>query len=416
MFDRITEKLGFPSLDQHRRFVGAIAIDAIGSGVFLPVSMLYFLATTDLTLVQVGAAISIASAIAIPAGPMLGGLVDRLGAKQILLAGNLMQFAGFLAYLVTDSFAGLVLWTVVVSVGRTAFWGSYGNIVAAISQPGEREKWFGFLGAMRNVGFAVGGLVSGLAITIGTPAAYYSVVGANAASYAVAFLLLLAVPATRPTEHRSQAGAWGIVLRDRPYWLLWLGQFAYSSAMMVLNIAIPVYAVTVLDLPGWVVGAAFTLNTVMCGLGQGLVVRGLTGYRRWRVLVLANVVFVASFVVLLGASAFSVGLAAVLVLVGTVVYTVGEMLGGPVLSALGAEAAPDHLRGRYLSLMQLAWTITGAIAPVAFAWMLAHDSWSIWVALGVINLAGVLLAVRLGRVMPLAAQRVTNKAAEDLAV
>ena len=86
----------------------------------------------------------------------------------------------------------------VVAVGRTAFWGSYGNIVAAISQPGEREKWFGFLGALRNVGFAVGGLVSGLAITIGTDAAYLTVVLANAVSYAVAFLLLLAVPPTRP--------------------------------------------------------------------------------------------------------------------------------------------------------------------------------------------------------------------------
>ncbi|GAA4366642.1 MFS transporter [Nocardioides caricicola] len=416
MLDRITDKLGFPSLDQHRRFVGAIAIDAIGSGVFLPVSMLYFLATTDLTLVQVGAAISIASAIAIPAGPLLGGLVDRIGAKQILLLGNLMQFAGFVAYFVTDSFAGLTFWTVVVSVGRTAFWGSYGNIVAAISRPGEREKWFGFLGAMRNVGFAVGGLVSGLAITIGTPSAYYAVVLANAASYAVAFVLLLAVPATAPSEHRSPEGAWATVLRDGPYWVLWLGQFAYSSAMMVLNIAIPIYAVTVLDLPGWVVGAAFTLNTVMCGLGQGLVVHGLTGHRRWRVLVLANVVFVVSFVVLLGASAFSLVLAAALVLVGTVVYTVGEMLGGPVLSALGAEAAPEHLRGRYLSLMQLAWTITGAIAPVAFAWMLDHGAWSLWVALGAVNLAGILLAVQLGRVMPEAAQRVTNKAAEDLAV
>ena len=36
---------------------------------------------------------------------------------------------------------------------------------------------------MRNVGFAVGGLLSGLAITIGTDAAYEAVVIANAASY-----------------------------------------------------------------------------------------------------------------------------------------------------------------------------------------------------------------------------------------
>ncbi|GAB3196770.1 MFS transporter [Nocardioides hungaricus] len=409
MLDRLAAKLGFPSLGHHRRFVTAIAIDAIGSGVFMPVSMLYFLVTTDLSLVQIGAAISIASAASIPAGPLLGGLVDRLGAKQVLLAGNLMQGVGFLAYLVTESFSGLILWTVVVSVGRTAFWGSYGNIVAAISRPGERERWFGFLGALRNVGFAVGGLLSGAAITIGTEAAYLSVVLVNALSYGVALLLLLAVPSTRPTGHRASEGAWRTVLGDRPYRQLWLVQLAYSTAMMVLNFAMPVYAVTVLGLPGWVTGAVFTINTVMVGFGQGLVVNGMTGHLRWRVLVLTNVVFALSFVALLGASGLSVALATAVVLLGTVVYTGGELLGGPVLGALGAEAAPEHLRGRYLSLMQLAWTISGAIAPVAFAWLLDRGESPIWLALIAVAVAGALLAVRLGRAMPEAALRVTNR-------
>jgi len=109
-------------------------------------------------------------------------------------------------------------------------------------------------------------------------------------------------------------------------------------------------------------------------------------------------------------------LATVVLLVGSIVYTGGELLGGPVLGALGAEAAPDHLRGRYLSLMQLAWTISGAITPVAFAWLLARGTAPIWLALGVLSFVGALLAAQLGRAMPLAAQRVTNKAAEDLAV
>lgn len=413
MLDRLTARLGFPSLGHHRRFVTAIAIDAIGSGVFMPVSMLYFLVTTDLSLVQVGAAISIASAVSIPAGPLLGGLVDGWGAKRVLLVGNLLQFVGFLAYLATDSFVGLTLWTVVVSVGRTAFWGSYGNIVAAISRPGEREKWFGFLGALRNVGFAVGGLAAGVAISIGTQTAYLTVVLANAVSYAVAFLLLLAVPPTRPIGHRSPEGAWATVMRDRPYRLLWLVQVTYSTAMMVLNFAIPVYAVTVLGLPGWVTGAVFTVNTVMVGVGQGLVVHGMTGHRRWRVLVLTNLVFAGSFLVLMGANALSVVLATVVVLAGSVVYTVGELLGGPVLGALGAEAAPEHLRGRYLSLMQLAWTISGAIAPVAFAWLLDRGATPIWLVLVAVNLVGALLAVRLGRVLPHAAHRVVNRAADE---
>ena len=406
-------RLGFPSVGNHRRFVTAIAVDAVGSGVFMPVCLLYFLVTTDLSLVQVGAAISLASAVALPVGPLLGGIVDRYGAKQVLLAGNALQAVGYVAYLVTDSFVALTLWTVVVTIGRTAFWGSYGNIVAAISVPGEREKWFGFLGALRNVGFAAGGLLSGLAITIGTGTAYAAVVVVNAASYAVAFVLLLAVPATERGDHTPQPGSWATVLRDGPYRVLWCAQLAFSTSMMVLNFAMPVYATAVLGLPGWVTGAVFTLNTVMVGFGQGLVVRAMTGAVRWRVLLLANTVFAASFVLLLGASRLSVALATVVMLVGSVVYTAGELLGGPVHGALSAEAAPEHLRGRYLSLIQLAWNVAGTVAPVGLAWLLDRGPSATWLALVAVAAAGGLLAARLGAVMPHAATRVTNRAEES---
>jgi len=410
----LLDRLGFPSVGEHRRFVTAIAVDAIGSGVFMPVCMLYFLVTTDLTLVQVGAIISIASAVSLPAGPLLGGLVDRWGAKHLLLAGNALQGIGYAAYLVTDSFWTVTAWTVVITIGRTAFWGSYGNIVAAISVPGEREKWFGFLGALRNVGFALGGLLSGLAITIGTQSAFAAVVVANAVSYAVAFGLLLAVPPTERTGHRSQAGAWGTVLRDGPYRLLWMTQLVFSTSMMVLNFAMPVYATTVLGLPGWVTGAVFTLNTVMVGFGQGFAVRAMTGAVRWRVLLLANGVFAASFLLMLGASRVGVVLAVTVVLVGSAVYTLGELFGGPVHGALSAEAAPEHLRGRYLSLIQLAWNLAGTIAPLAFAWLLERGPSALWLGLLVVSVAGALLAVRLGTALPAAAARVTNKAEEPV--
>jgi MFS family permease len=409
---RVLDRLGFPAIGPHRRFVTAIAVDAVGSGVFMPVCVLYFLVTTDLSLLQVGGAISLASLVSLPAGPLLGGVVDRIGAKQVLLAGNLLQGVGFAAYLLTDSFVALTLWTVVVTLGRTAFWGSYGNIVAAISVPGEREKWFGFLGALRNVGFALGGLVSGVAITIGTPTAYAAVVVANVVSYGLAFGLLLAVPATASAGHRQPDGAWGVVLRDRPYRLLWATQLAYSTSMMALNLAMPVYATTVLGLPGWVTGAVFTINTVMVGFGQGLVVRAMTGWVRWRVLLLTNAVFASSFLVMMGASRLSVTLATAVVLVGSVVYTCGEVLGGPVHGALSAEAAPDHLRGRYLALIQLAWNLAGTIAPVSFAWLLQRGAAPIWFGLLAVSLAGALLAVRLGAAMPEAAARVTNRAAQ----
>jgi MFS family permease len=410
---RVLARLGFPAIGTHRRFVTAIAVDAVGSGVFMPICILYFLFTTDLSLVQVGAAISLASLVSLPVGPMVGGLVDRIGAKQILLVGNVLQAIGFAAYLFVDSFLVVTLWTVVVTVGRTAFWGSYGNIVAAISRPGEREKWFGFLGALRNVGFAIGGLLSGLAITIGTQSAYAAVVVANAISYVVAFVLLLAVPDPPHGGQASAPGSWGIVLRDRPYRVLWATQLAYSTSMMVLNFAIPVYATTVLDLPGWVTGAIFTINTVMVGFGQGLIVRAMTGHVRWRVLLLTNAVFAGSFLAMLGAHWLTVWLATTVLLAGSVVYTLGELLGGPVHGALSAEAAPDHLRGRYLSLIQLAWNLAGTIAPLAFAFLLDRGPEPMWLGLCAIGLAGALLSVRLGKVMPLASERVSNAERDD---
>ncbi len=359
------KRLGFPSVGPHRRFVTAIAVDAVGSGVFMPVSMLYFLAVTPLTLVQVGAAISIASLVGLPAGPVIGALVDRFGAKRVLLVGNALQALGFFAYLVAESFTAVLVWTLVVTVGRTAFWGAYGNIVAAISLPGERERWFGFLGALRNVGFALGGLASGVAIAIGTDLAFGAVVAVNAVSYVFAFWLLLAVPETAPAHHAALPGTWGTVLRDGPYRLLVVAQVGYSLSIMILVYALPVYAVTVLGLPGWVSGVVFTVNCLMVGFGQGLVVNALTGRIRFRVMLLAQVAFAASYVVFLGAGSFPVAVASVVIVLGSVVYTLAELIGGPVLAALGAEAAPEHLRGRYLSLIQLAWNLSGTIAPAA---------------------------------------------------
>lgn len=406
---QMLSSLGFPAVGPHRRFVTAIAVDALGSGVFMPLSMLYFLAVTPLTLLQVGAALSIASAVTLPIGPMIGGVVDRVGAKRVLLVGNALQAVGFVAYLVTDSFVGVLGWTIVVTLGRTAFWGSYGNIVTAISRPGERERWFGFLGALRNVGFALGGLAAGAAIWIGTDAAFAAVVAINAATYVVAFWLLLAVPDPRPRrEAGTDPGSWRTVLADRPYRLLVVAQLGYSLPMMLLNLALPIYAVTILGLPGWVTGVVFTLNCVMVGLGQGLVVDAMTGRRRYRILVVTQVVFATSYVAFLSASFLGTAAAITMLVLGAFVYTVAELIGGPVLAATAAEAAPDHLRGRYLSMIQLSWNLSGAVAPVVFAWLLERGPEPLWLLMLVCSAGFVWVAIRLGAVLPHAGARVTT--------
>lgn len=405
-------RLGFPPIGANRRFVSALLVDAVGSGVFMPISILYFLAATPLSLVQIGLALSIAAATQLPVSPLLGSLVDRVGAKRVLLGANAVEAVGFAGYLFAHSFVGVLLPAVLVYVGVTAFWGSFSPVVVSISKPGERERWFGFLGALRNASFAIGGLLAAVAITIGTSAAYTVVVLANMTSYVLAFVLLLPVKVSRPVRaERPEAHArdgWARVLRDRPYHLFVATNVTYAMSALVLNVAIPVYFTEILGLPGWVVGAVFTLNTVLIGVAQGLAVNAMTGHMRTHLIACGSLLFAASYAVFFGASRLGVGLGAAVVLLGAIVYTGGELVAGPVMSALAAEAAPEHLRGRYISLYQMSWTIAMTIAPVTLTWLLEQGSSWLWGGLAGLSIVGATLTVPLRRVMAQAAAPVTR--------
>lgn len=405
-------RLGFPSIGRHRRFVTAIGIDAVGSGVWMPVSMLYFVAVTPLRLVQVGAAMSIGALVALPVTLLAGSLVDRYGAKRVLQGGNLLQAAAFAAYPFAHSMLTVTLVVAAATVGRTAFWGSYPPIVTGISEPGEREMWFGLLGALRNAGFAVGGLLASAAMTVGTTAAYQAVVVLNAVSFLVSFVLMAGVVVHREPVAPAEArvGGWRTVLRDRGYrWLLGANT-GYALMCMVLNIAIPVYVVDMLRLPGWVSGGFFVINTVMIGAGQGLVVQAMTGRVRSRIVLLAGGFAVASCLLLLGARHLTEGTAIVVVLGAAVVYTLAELSAGPVLSTLAAESPPRRLIGRFMAIYQLTWTMASTIAPVLYGWLLGRGATPAWLAMGGIAVLGALCCLPMHRLLPLAARPVTNAA------
>jgi MFS family permease len=84
----VLQRLGFPDVGPHRRFVSALAIDALGGGVWMPLSMLYFLHQTSLSLVQLGLAMTIANTLVIPVVPVIGSMVDRVGPRVVMQIGN----------------------------------------------------------------------------------------------------------------------------------------------------------------------------------------------------------------------------------------------------------------------------------------------------------------------------------------
>src|SRR6476659_8855115 len=116
------QRLGFPDVGPHRRFVSALAIDAVGSGVWMPLSLLYFLHQTSLTLVQLGAAMTIANLAVLPVVPVIGSLVDRLGPKVVMQAGNAGAAVAFALYPFGHSMVAVTVLVFAASGTRSGFW------------------------------------------------------------------------------------------------------------------------------------------------------------------------------------------------------------------------------------------------------------------------------------------------------
>ena len=130
-----------------------------------------------------------------------------------MLVGNLVQAVGMRGLpLVADSL--LAVRAVDRRCSTSAAQPS--GAPSATSSPRSRRRGSASCGSassrrVRNLGFAVGGVLAGVALQIGTDAAYQSVVVVNAVTFVLAFVLLLDVPdhrvAQAPTTRRSRAGA-----------------------------------------------------------------------------------------------------------------------------------------------------------------------------------------------------------------
>jgi predicted MFS family arabinose efflux permease len=103
---------------------------------------------------------------------------------------------------------------------------------------------------------------------------------------------------------------------------------------------------------------------------------------------------VAGFVLLgAGMSIYALPWGLGIFLLGTLVWTLAEITGGPSVFAYPGIAAPARLRGRYIGSMQTVFSLgTAAGPPLGVALYLAAGS-AVWWTCGLVCLAGVALTL-----------------------
>jgi MFS family permease len=385
-------RLGFPQIRGTYRFLLVLVIDALGSGVYLPLSLLYF-QVMGFALPIIGLILTLATFCTIPLSLITGSLVDRFGARRLTASSQLIEAMGLLGYLFAHTVPALFLMAVLVTGGNRMFYASQTTLVVDLALPHERDRWYGLVGAIRAMGSGMGGLLIGFVLSMNHPDLYRVLIGGSALCYLVAGRLLwrLSESGTRPVDPTTPAKS-GAVWKDRVFLGFVISNLAFPLCGFMLAIALPVYLPQAVHAPAWVLGPVLALNALLVISCQTLVVRFLEPYRRTRVLGVAALIWCLSCSLFVLALIIPHSFLVPYLLLVVALHTLASLIYTPTASALVADLSPTTLRGRYLATYEFCWGVASALIPVLFTVLYAITPALPWIVLaGMLAASGMLM-------------------------
>ena len=417
-FHRVRARFGIPASPGSAGFVAATSIDSIGTGLVLAFTVVYFVDTTTVGLARIGAVMTLARLLALPTSMTVGPMIDRFTARRTAAAGNLLSAGAYVGFLGARNVWTIGIVVFLVQVGHTTYWTSNGALIAVSAPPDARTRWFGFIHAVRNTGLGVGAALGAVGLAIGSVTGLRAIAVGDAISFLIAAGLLSAwrpartgreadredatVPPPSGDGEPGERGRTGYlaVLRDRRYGLLIAVNCTLVFAQMLIKVLLAIYVVEALRRGAWIAGVLIVTATVQIALTQNAVTRRLEPFRRTRAVAAASLLDAAAF----GLFALLYFAPGPLVVAGLVlamaVFTIGEEAGFPAMDSLSVSMAPGHIRGRYLAVFQLSWTLGEIAAPGVLTLLLAAQAVAPMLFLLALSLLALPLLALLERASP----------------
>jgi MFS family permease len=343
-----------------------------------------------------------------------GTLIDRYGARAILLAGLTAMIAGcsLLAFATHPAVAAIAL--VLIGVNFGVSWPGFNALIATVVSGDLRQQYFGVNFALVNLGIGVGGVLGGFYIDVDSPETFTVIFLIDAASSLIPMALLLGPlrhvrTQAEPSEESQAAGGYREILRQPA--VLWVTLLTFVAVFIgygQMEAGFPAYAREVAEVSTRVIGFAFAVNTAVIVLLQFTVLNRIRGRRRTRVMIVMAGVWALSWLIL-GAAGILPGtvVATIGVLAFMGVFAFGETMLQPTVPGIYNDLASDHNRGRYNAINSAAFQLGAITGPVAAGVLLGNglDAWFVAVMVAGCVAIGV-LAVALERRLPASANGV----------
>jgi MFS family permease len=356
---------------------------SLGDGAYLVCSALYFTLIVGLSLAQVGLGLTLGWGVGSVAGVALGHLADRRGPRGVAVLMAVATASAVGSFLFVRSFVLFVVMACVYASCQSGLAAARQALLAGLVAEDERTGVRAAMQSKTNAGLAIGAALGGLALHFGTREAYLVVFAIDAASVAVAALVLSRLPKVAPVAARRGERSLA-VLRDRPYALLTLLNMFMVLYMPLFTFVIPLWIVRRTHAPVWTVSAMLVLNMVSVVLFQVRVARrvsDLRGAARFsRYAGLAMLAACAVFAV--SAAGTSAWLAAAILISGACLQVIGEMMQAAGSWQLSFTLAPAGKQGQYQGFFGAGAPVARMLGPLLLSTVIL--SWGVpgWLLLG----------------------------------
>lgn len=369
-------------------------ISTIGSSMIWPFLMIYASERLDLPMTALASLLTINAISGLVSSFIAGPIIDRLGRKRVMVISLFTNGIGFLLLSQANTLPAFAALMVVQGAANPLYRVGADAMMADLIPPARRIEAYAMLRLSNNAGIAIGPAIGGfLAASTYNTAFYFAAGGMSIYGLLLAFLARETLPfaaandparISQPTKQRF--GGYGRVLRDRVYISFTLAFWLTMMASSILWVLLAVYAKENYGLSESRYGLIPTMNALMVVLLQIPVTRVTKRFKTMPVLAV-------------GAVFYTVGVASVALGTGfwgfwtsMVVMTIGELIMAPTSSTFVANQAPPDMRGRYMSIYSLTWSISTGIGPVIGGFLNDHfGPRTIWYGAGLIGMISSIL-------------------------